>query len=48
MRGQTSATMSMGQGCIYSTSKKQKINTISTTEAELVAANDVMPQMIWT
>ena len=48
MRSQTGATMSMGKGCIYSSSRKQKLNTTSSTEAELVAADDVMPQIIWT
>ena len=48
MRSQTGAVMSMGTGSLYSTSRKQKLNTTSSTEAELVAVNDVMPQIIWT
>jgi Reverse transcriptase (RNA-dependent DNA polymerase) len=48
MRSQTGATMSLGSGGIYSMSRKQKLNTTSSTEAELVAADDIMPQMIWT
>jgi hypothetical protein len=40
--------MSLGQGVIYGTSKRQKLNTKSSTEAELVGADDVMPQMLWT
>ena len=40
--------MSMGQGSIYNTSSKQKINTKSSTETEVVSTDDVMPQMLWT
>ena len=42
------ATMSMGHGSIYSLSTKQKINTRSSTEAELVGVNDAMSLIIWT
>ena len=28
--------------------KKQKLNTRSSTETELVSADDVMPQVLWT
>ena len=44
----TGATMSMGQGSIYSKSTKQKINTRSSTEAELVGINDGMSMILWT
>jgi len=40
--------MSMGKGSIYSTSAKQKLVTRSSTEAEIVAVHDVMPQLMWT
>jgi hypothetical protein len=48
MRSHTGGTMSMGTGATYSTSKKQKLNTKSSTEAELVGVNDVLPQALWT
>ena len=51
MRGHTGGTMSMGKNgrrSIISISKKQKLNTKSSTEAELIGGGDVMPQMIWT
>ena len=38
----------MGQGAITSISRKQNIGTRSSTEAELVADNDVIGPMIWT
>jgi hypothetical protein len=40
--------MSMGKGIIYGTSTRQKLNTKSSTEGELVGVNDVMPQVLWT
>jgi Reverse transcriptase (RNA-dependent DNA polymerase) len=48
MKSHTGGAMSMGKGVIYGTSTRQKLNTRSSTEAELVAANDVMGQLIWT
>jgi len=47
MKSHTGATMTMGQGAAYSQSSKQKLNTKSSTEAELVGVDDVLPQMIW-
>ena len=35
-------------GSIIIISKKQNLNTKSSTEGELIWANDAMPQMIWT
>ena len=48
MKSHTGGTMSLGKGSIYSTSVRQKLNTKSSTEAELVGVDDVMPQIIWT
>ena len=48
MRSQTGGIMSMGKGSAYVTSTRQKLNTKSSTEAELVAVSDVLPQIIWT
>ena len=47
----TGGTMAMGKdgrGLIISISKRQKINTKSLTEAELIRTNDMMPQMLCT
>ena len=38
----------MGHGIINSKSSKQKINTKSSTEAELVGASDFIPHTMWT
>ena len=48
MKSHTGATMGMGRGSIYSLSTKQKINTRSSTKAELVWVNDAMSLIIWT
>jgi hypothetical protein len=46
-RSHTGATMTIGKGCILSTSTKQKVNTRSSTEAELVSIDDVISKVIW-
>jgi hypothetical protein len=48
MRSHTGGTMSLGKGSIYSMSRKQRLNTKSSTEAELVGVDDGMPLVIWT
>jgi hypothetical protein len=48
MKSHTGATMTMGKGSIYSSSTRQKLNTKSSTEAELVAVDDAMPMVLWT
>ena len=40
--------LTLGKGCVYSTSGKHKLNGKSSTEAELVAVSDVLPQVLWT
>ena len=37
----------MGKGSILNVSTKQKLVTRSSTEAKLVAVNDIMPQLLW-
>jgi hypothetical protein len=48
MKSHTGGTMSLGKGTVYNTSTRQKLNTKSSTESELVGVNDVMPQILWT
>ena len=48
MRSHTGMTMKMGKGSITTLSRKQKLNTRSSTEAELVAVDDCMAQVLWT
>jgi hypothetical protein len=48
MRSHTGAAMSNGTGCIVSMSSKQKLNTRSSTEAELVGVDDCMGKILWT
>jgi hypothetical protein len=47
MRSHTVGAMSIGHGAVYSTSIRPKINTKSSTEAELVGMNDLMGQVLW-
>jgi hypothetical protein len=44
----TGGCMMMGRGSIISTSRKQKINTKSSTTAELVGVDDMSTMMLWT
>ena len=48
MQGHTGATMSMGNGLVFSGSWKQKLVTWSSTESEVVGVYDVLPQILWT
>jgi hypothetical protein len=48
MKSHTGGTMSLGKGSVYSLSRKQRINTKSSTEAELVGVDDGMPLVVWT
>ena len=48
MRSHTGGVMSLGKGAVYSTSTRHKLNTKSSTEAELVGVDDVMPMVLWT
>jgi hypothetical protein len=47
MRSHTGAVLSLGQGALMYMSLKQKINTKSSTEAELVGVNDAMNFIEW-
>ena len=47
-RSHTGATLTMGRGAITSISAKQKVNTRSSTEAEIVAVDDVIGPILWT
>ena len=47
MRGHTGGTMSMGTGTLHNKSSKQKLNTRSTTESELVGLSEYLPYDLW-
>ena len=40
--------MILGKGAVYGTSTRQKLNSRSSTESELIGVHDVMPQVVWT
>ena len=48
MKIHTGGTISLGRGMIYNKSSKQKLNSKSFIEAELVAASEVLTQILWT
>ena len=48
MKSHTVGAMTLGKGMIQCISQKQKLNTLSSTEAELVGANDVLSHLLWT
>ena len=47
MRSHTGGAMTLGWGTIHTKSTKQKLNTKSSTEAELVGMSDYVPYNIW-
>jgi hypothetical protein len=48
MRGHTGGGLTMGLGYPIVSSTKQKLNTRSSTESELVGVDDMMPSILWT
>ena len=48
MKSHTGGIMTLGKGAVIATSTKQKINTKSSTEAELVGVDDVVGRILWT
>ena len=47
-KSHTGGVMSMGKGAIQAISRKQKLNTRSSTESELVGVDDVSTMILWT
>lgn len=47
-KSHTGRVMTMGQGAITLVSRKQGLNTRSSTKAEVVAADDLVGPMLWT
>jgi hypothetical protein len=48
MRGQSGAVLMTGDCAVLFKSCKQKVNTRSSTEAELIAVDDILPTIQWT
>ena len=48
MKSHTGGVMTYGSGAAITASRKQKINTRSSTEAELVRADDMATMVLWT
>ena len=47
-KSHTGSTATMGEGVIQTMSRKQKLNSRSSTEAELIAVDDAITQVLWT
>eukprot|EP00980_Cylindrotheca_fusiformis_P015741 scaffold4554_cov56-Cylindrotheca_fusiformis.AAC.1 len=47
-RSHTGAVMTWGDGAVQTVSRRQKLNTRSSTEAELVGVDDVATHILWT
>jgi hypothetical protein len=48
MQGHSGGGLSLGRGFPVMSLTKQKLNTQSSTESEIVGANDFMPAICWT
>jgi hypothetical protein len=48
MKSHTGVMLTLGKGAAYAASTKQKLNTKSSTESEVVGVDDRMPQVLWT
>jgi len=48
VRSHTGVVLTLGGGAVYGSTTKQKLNTRSSTEAELVGVNGALPQVLWT
>jgi hypothetical protein len=48
MKGQSGALLSIGESTVLSRSSKQKVNTRSSTETELIAVDDALLMAQWT
>jgi len=47
MKSHTGGILTLGSGPVYICSKRQSLNTKSSTESELVGISDILPQIIW-
>jgi len=47
-KGHTGCTISIGGGTVFASSSKQKLNSKSSFESELIGLSDRLPQVIWT
>ena len=47
MKGHSGEFVTEGKGGVYSSSTKQKLNTLSSTESEIVTVGEKLPKSIW-
>ena len=46
-KGHSGGGMTLGKGAVISGSRKQKINSRSSTETEIIGVDDFMPSVLW-
>jgi len=46
MKGQSGSLLMIGKNAVLSRSNKQKVNTRSSTETELIAVDDTLPTVL--
>ena len=47
MRSHTGAMLTFGKGAVFSLSNKQKVNSTSSTVAEIIGVDDAMNFVMW-
>jgi hypothetical protein len=47
-KSHTGSAISIGSGTVFSSSSKQKSNSKSSFESEIIGLTDKLPQVIWT
>ena len=47
MRGYTGGAMTLGKGVFHTKCAKQKLNTKSSSETEVMGASDYLPWTLW-
>ena len=48
MKSHSGGFGTLGKGAFYATSTNQKLNTTTSTESEVVAVAEILPQALWT
>ena len=47
MKGRAGVYTTMGTGAVYASSTKSKINTVSSTETEVISVGEKLPKHLW-
>ena len=47
IKGHDGAYVAMGTGAVYASSTKSKINTVNSTETEVISVGEKLPKNLW-